>query len=319
MRNKKFILTGIISFSCFINGYGQAAKNKPAEKKNGDIVIGVILHHPTNPEEQFADLHDLGFGACQLNGVAFDKAFAERLKKASKENDVKITALTCIAGNPVWTFMDGPSTIGLVPREGRDEQMEVYKKAIDFCQMAEIPAFHSHFGFVPENPKDVLYGEFIAAMRDLANYAKERGVCLLYETGQETPITLIRSIQDIGTGNVFINCDLANLVMYGKANSLDAVKMFGPLIKEFHAKDGRYPVDPYRLGEEVNIPEGEVDFPAVIRELKRQNFKGALIIEREFGTNQREYFIRTKKYLEDLVAEENPGKSINQSTKLSSK
>jgi len=32
--------------------------------------------------------------------------------------------------------------------------------------------------------------------------------------------------------------------MYGKANSLDAVKMFGSLIKEFHAKDGLYPNDP---------------------------------------------------------------------------
>jgi len=95
--------------------------------------------------------------------------------------------------------------------------------------------------------------------------------------------------------------------MYGKANSLDAVKLFGPLIKELHAKDGLYPNpdDPYHLGKEVNIPEGEVDFPSVIRELKKQNFKGAIIIEREFGDKQREYLIRTKKYLEDLIEEDN--------------
>ena len=64
---------------------------------------------------------------------------------------------------------------------------------------------------------------------------------IYFETGQETPTTLIRAIKDIATGNVFINCDLANLLMYGKANSLDAVKQFGSLIKEFRAKDGRYP------------------------------------------------------------------------------
>lgn len=277
------------------------------QKKNEKIVLGAIVYNITNLEKEFADLYQSGFGACQLYyNPHFEQSTADLLKKAAKENHIKITTLLYVVPGAVWTFLDGPSTIGLVPREGRQEKVELCKRAIDFCVMADIPAFHSHFGFVPENPKDVLYLEFIAVMRDLANYAKERGIDLLYETGQETPVTLIRSIKDIGTGNVFINCDLANLVMYGKANSLDAVKLFGPLIKEFHAKDGLYPTDPYLLGKEVNIPEGEVDFPAVIKELKKQNFNGAIIIEREFGDQQREYLIRTKKYLEDLIAGEDP-------------
>ena len=284
------------------------ASDNSDQHENGKIDIGVIVSDITHIEKEFADLHQSGFGACQLYyNLAYDRSTADRVKKAAKENKIKITTLVYVVPGAVWTFLDGPSTIGLVPREGREEKVGLCKKAIDFCVMAEIPAFHSHLGFVPEDPKDVLYGEFIAAMRDVANYSKERGIILLYETGQETPTTLIRSIRDIGTGNVFINCDLANLVMYGKANALDAVKMFGPLIKEFHAKDGLYPSpdDPYSLGKEVNIPEGEVNFPAVIRELKKQNFNGALIIEREFGDNQREYVIRTKKYLEELIAGEN--------------
>ncbi len=277
------------------------------DQDNNNIVIGIIVNDITYVEKEFADLHKAGFGACQLvYQPKYDQTTADRLKKAAKANNIKITTLMCNGSGAVWTFLDGPSTIGLVPREHRQERVELYKKAVDFCAMAEIPAFHSHFGFVPEDPRDVLYTEFIATMRDLANYAKERGVNLYYETGQETPIALIRSIKDIGAGNVFINCDLANLVMYGKANPLDAVKMFGSLIKEFHAKDGLYPTDPYVLGKEVNIPEGEVDFPAVIRELKKQNFNGAMIIEREFGTNQREYVIRTKKFLENLIAGESP-------------
>jgi len=300
---KKIIVLWIVIF--IVTGRMSAGDN-PERDENGNIVIGVIVNNVANIEKELADLHESGFGACQLGyRTDYDQTTAERLKKAAKANHIKITTLIWNVPGAVWTFLDGPSTIGIVPRERRQEKVGLYKKAIDFCAMADIPAFHSHFGFVPEDPKNELYGEFIAAMRDLANYAKERGVNLLYETGQETPITLIRSIKDIGTGNVFINCDLANLVMYGKANSLDAVKMFGTLIKEFHAKDGRYPTDPYLLGEEVNIPEGEVDFPAVIRELKKQNFKGAIIIEREFGTNQRDYVIRTKKYLEELIAEEN--------------
>ena len=97
---------------------------------------------------------------------------------------------------------------------------------IDFCAMAEIPAMHSHFGFIPEDPSSEQYKDFIKVMQDLANYAKQRGVMIYFETGQETPTTLIRAIKDIATGNVFINCDLANLLMYGKANSLDAVQPY---------------------------------------------------------------------------------------------
>jgi len=299
---KNLIVILIMTF--MIASCTNANKNH-GQNINRDIVIGVIVSDITNLEKEFADLHQLGFGACQLYySPNYDQATADRLKKSAIENNIKITTLLYVAPGAVWTLLDGPSTIGLVPRENREEKVEMFKKAIDFCVMADIPAFHSHFGFVPEDPKNVLYGEFIAAMQNLANYAKERGIDLYYETGQETPIALIRSIKDIGTGNVFINCDLANLVMYGKANPLDAVKMFGPLIKEFHAKDGLYPTsdDPYALGKEVNISEGEVNFPAVIRELKKLNFSGAIIIEREFGDHQREYLIRTKKYLENLIA-----------------
>ena len=185
----------------------------------------------------------------------------------------------------------------------RLNSLKVYHEMIDFCAMADIPAMHSHFGFIPEDPSSEQYKDFIKVMQELANYAKERKVMIYFETGQETPTTLIRAIKDIGTGNVFINCDLANLLMYGKANSLDAVKLFGSLIKEFHAKDGKYPDpdNPYELGAEVPIPTGEVDFPAVIAELKKQGFKGAVTIECELNGSQHDYVIKTRKYLQELL------------------
>lgn len=91
--------------------------------------------------------------------------------------------------------------------------------------------------------------------------------------------------------------------MYGKANSLDAVKQFGSLIKEFHAKDGRYPDpnNPYELGAEVPIPTGEVNFPAVIAELKKQGFQGALTIECELNGARHDYVIKTREYLQGLL------------------
>lgn len=267
-----------------------------------EITLGVIQYDFSDIDKSFKELHDLGFGSCQLNyQKGMDEAFAQKLKAASVKHRIKVTTVVAVPGHCVWNFRQGPSTIGLVPEEGREEKLRVYREMIDFCVMAGVPAMHSHFGFIPEDPSSEQYKSFIEVMKGLANYAKERDIMIYFETGQETPTTLVRAIQDIGTGNVFINCDLANLVMYGKANPLDAVKMFGHLIKEFHAKDGKYPTDPYELGAEVSIPTGEVDFPAVIAELKKLNFKGSVTIERELGGSQRDYIIKTRKYLQNLL------------------
>lgn len=269
------------------------------------IRIGAMLYTTADIDGKFQAFKAAGLESCQLSWHAGDmtKSVAEQVASASKKYDIKVTTLVGVPGHCVWNFKEGPSTIGLVPEEGRDEKMKIYKEMIDFCVLAKIPAMHSHFGFIPEDMGSSRYKSFISVMKELGQYAKERGILIYFETGQETPITLVRAIKDIGTGNMFINCDLANLVMYGKANSLDAVKLFGPLIKEFHAKDGLYPDpnNPYELGREVSIPEGEVDFPAVIRELKRIGFDGSLTIERELGGSQVEYIKKTRAYLQSLI------------------
>ena len=154
-----------------------------------------------------------------------------------------------------WNFRQGPATIGLVPIDERFEKLDLYRKMIDFVYRLVFRLCTRILDLFQRIRSSAQYKDFIEVMRGLATYAKERNVLIYFETGQETPITLIRAIRDIGTGNLFINCDLANLLMYGKSNSLDAVKLFGNLIKEFHAKDGKYPDpnNPYELGHEVPI------------------------------------------------------------------
>ncbi len=66
---------------------------------------------------------------------------------------------------------------------------------------------------------------------------------------RKLPVTLLRALTDIGTGNLFVNYDTANLVMYGKANPLDGLKVIGKYVKALHAKDGLYPVNPRRTGK----------------------------------------------------------------------
>ena len=56
-----------------------------------------------------------------------------------------------------------------------------------------------------------------------------------------------------------------------------------------------------KTGAEVPIPTGEVNFPAVIAELKKQGFQGALTIECELNGARHDYVIKTREYLQGLL------------------
>ena len=290
-----FIMTSNISISADNKGI---LKNKEAQN---NITLGVIIGS-NNPEEELKQVKDLGFSFCQLIVSEYSHELAQRLHESIEKYKVYPTTLICMGpGNYAWNFTEGPSTIGLVPREFREARIKRLHQGIDFCNEVGIPAIHAHFGFIPENPKDSLYVEFIKIMKEIGKYALERRIDVYFETGQETPITLLRAITDIGTGNLFINCDVANLVMYGKSNSLDGVKILSKYVKAIHAKDGKYPTNPYELGKEVPIPQGEVNFPAIVAYLKQINYKGNITIEYELAEKNYQYIIKTKKYLEKLI------------------
>jgi len=82
-------------------------------------------------------------------------------------------------------LLDGPSTIGLIPREYRDARVQHLKDGIDFCNDSGFSGVLAHFGFIPENPKDLLYLEFISVMKEIAGYALKHGKDIYFETGQE--------------------------------------------------------------------------------------------------------------------------------------
>ncbi len=109
-------------------------------------------------------------------------------------------------------------------------------------------------------------------------------------------------MRDVGTDNQGVNFDLANLILYGKANPLDAIELLGPHVQGIHAKDGLWPTDPKNLGEEVPIGKGKVDFPRIIARLKALDYRGAVTIERETsGPQQLEDVRASKVYLEGLI------------------
>jgi sugar phosphate isomerase/epimerase len=204
--------------------------------------LGLIINISVDPDTSLAKVHDLGLPTCQAFVDNFTPGLAERLRQAVDKNAIEVTSL--VVGGPgkeIWDFYHGPLTIGLVPRETRAARIAHIKKASDFAKQCGIPAVQTHCGFIPENPSDELYRETVTAIREVAAYCKRNGQNFRYETGQETPITLVRAIQDVGVDNQGVNFDLANLILYGKANPVDAIELLGPFVQGIHAKDGLWP------------------------------------------------------------------------------
>jgi len=265
--------------------------------------LGLIIGIGDDPDAAMAKVHELGLPTCQAYLEKFEPGLAGRLTKALKKYGIEATSV--VVGGPgreVWDFYEGPLTIGLVPRETRAARIAHIKKASDFAKECGVAAVQTHCGFIPENPNEALYKETVAAMREVGEYCKRNGQNFRYETGQETPITLVRAIQDVGLDNQGVNFDLANLILYGKANPVDAIEILGPYVQGIHAKDGLWPTNPKELGEEVAIGKGKVDFARIIAGLKEMKYAGAVTIEREISGPQQMQDVRgAKEYLEKVI------------------
>jgi L-ribulose-5-phosphate 3-epimerase len=238
-------------------------------------------------------VRDLGLPTCQIFFEHLSLQEVNPLLEALKKYNVEATAVSeHNPGRRVFDFYQGPLTIGVIPPGNRRARIDALKLAADFARACNIPSIHTHLGFIPEDPNDPIYPGAIAAIKEVAQHCKEQGRMLLCETGEETPITMLRMIQDVGTGNVFVNLDTANLILYGKGNPVDAMDVFGHLVRGMHAKDGLFPTDPRVLGNEVAIGKGRVDFPELFRRLKNVNYTEAVTIEREIEGPQQEQDIR---------------------------
>jgi L-ribulose-5-phosphate 3-epimerase len=283
---------------------GATARGAEETEKLPRLGVVVSVAGKNTPESAIEKVHRFGLPTCQVSlGPQPAMDVAPQLKEALSKYGVEATALMTLGpGHMVWDFYSGPTTIGLVPPATRAARIDALKKASDIGKACGVKAVHTHCGFIPENPNDALYRETVGAIREVASYCKRNGQTFLMETGQETPITVLRAIEDVGTGNLGVNLDTANLILYGKGEPVGALDVVGKYVRGLHAKDGRYPTSPKELGKEVPIGKGKVDWPEVVRSLRRLNYTGPITIERETTGPEQEAEIRASiTFLDRLI------------------
>lgn len=275
---------------------------------NNSIGVQIVYRTTTDLDKEIKKAKDMELESCQLciwDESIYCDEYAARINEAVEKNGFKISSIWAGWDGPKeWNFTYGPSTIGLVPKAYRYSRANAVKKASDFAEKINVDRIVTHVGFIPENPDDEDFAGTVGVLRDVCAYLKKKNQYFLFETGQETPITMLRAIQAIGSDNVGINFDTANLLLYGKANSLDALDVFGQYVMETHIKDGFYPTDGMSLGKQCAVGEGRANIPAIIKKLYELGYTGTLTIEREItGEQQIKDIITARELLRRCMAE----------------
>ena len=285
-----------------ISSLAQAPKLKP-------MAVGLLISPHGAPEATIKRVHDMGFSNCFLSLDGYIGKFtadaAKQIGDSLAKYELVATTVEVVGpGRLQWDFLEGPSTIGVVPPKTRSARIDALRQVSDFAKQLGIGQVQTHCGFIPEDPSDPLYPQTVAAIRTVAEHCHTNGQYFLMETGQETPTTMSRVIHDANLPNLGVGLDTANLILYGKANPVDAVDILGRHVRSVHAKDGKWPTDPSKLGEEVLIGKGLVDFKTVFTKLHKLGYTGAITIERETsGPQQIEDVKNEKLYLENILSE----------------
>jgi len=306
MNRRDFVsLAGAATLAQVVPSAAALAMMPPTPIKPMDV--GLLIAPFGAPEEHFRRVRELGFNNCflSLDGYigGFTPAVVSQFRDLIAKYNLTVTTVEVVGpGRLEWNFTEGPSTIGLVPPGSRAARIDALRQVSGFAKQLGIPQVQTHCGFIPEDPADALYPQTVAAIREVARICQDNGQHFLMETGQETPTTMSRMLRDVAMPNLGVGLDTANLILYGKANPVDAVDILGPHVRSIHAKDGRWPTDPSKLGEEVLIGKGLVNFKEVFTKLHRLGYAGAVTIERETSGPQQIEDVRQEKiYLENIL------------------
>jgi sugar phosphate isomerase/epimerase len=170
----------------------------------------------------------------------------------------------------------------------RPERLERFQWGLARTRELGLTDLMLHAGFIPEVGSPARK-PFLDTLAQVAELARQAGITVAFETGQETAALLRRTLDDLQAPNLKINFDPANMLLYDKDDPLQAVELLAPDIRSVHVKDANRPTTPGTWGEEVPLGQGQTNTRAFIKSLKRVGYQGPLCIEREVG-NQAERF-----------------------------
>jgi sugar phosphate isomerase/epimerase len=210
----------------------------------------------------------------------------DRLPEAARAASFRMTgAMLGFPGEDYTTPQTIQKTGGFGDPATRPERLERLRWALDRTRALGLRDLMLHAGFLPESA-DPDRKPFLDTLAKVSDLAREKGVTVAFETGQETADLLRRTLDELKCSNLGVNFDPANMLLYDKGDPIRAVEILGTDIHSVHVKDANRTTTPGQWGEEVPLGRGQVNIRRFVQTLKKVGYRGPLCIEREVGNQE---------------------------------
>jgi len=233
-----------------------------------------------------ADGGQLGIGG----DIELTREFVEHWKCALRATPFRLATVVCaFRGESYADIPTVQASVGFIPRSTRAERERRTLEISDFAAGLGAPGIACHIGMLPGDPTGADYLAVRGIVRRICDHAASHHQTFALETGQEPARALLDFIRDAGRGNLKVNFDPANMILYGSGDPIAAFEMLAPHVVSVHAKDGDPPpaAFPGKLGTERPLGEGSVHIERFVEALKRADFNGTVNIEREIDDQSR--------------------------------
>lgn len=162
---------------------------------------------------------------------------------------------------------------------------------------ASLPLVTLHAGFIPHETSDPARLVVLDRLRILADVFGDHGVRVGLETGQETAATLLDALAELDHGNVGVNFDPANMILYGMGDPVDALELLAGHVVQVHAKDATPTETPGTWGAEVRLGTGSVDWDRFLDVVATLGPSIDVVVEREAGDDRESDILAARRRL----------------------
>jgi len=255
-----------------------------------EIAVCSWSRRPVSMEKLIASLDELGLDHVQLAlGPLLDMDEPARAAAIGLLADDEIAITAGMIGFDGENYGSIPlirTTGGLIPEATFAARRDRAIAAADLAARIGIEGVSTHVGFIPPS-RDPSYAGAVDRVREVVQAYTERGIVLLFETGQEKDSELLQFLNDLNSIYAGVNFDPANMILYGAGDPVEALVTLGRHVRHVHIKDAISSQHPgTEWGEEVAFGAGGVDVHAFLRALTDIGYDGPLVIEREAGADQ---------------------------------
>lgn len=246
----------------------------------GDTIRRLGFNILETPQEVLEAVQAAGYDGVDLPGGQPQEVDAKALRQLVDSVGLEIPELSA-----AWAYFHAKENRDLAgsDEEARQRGIEYAKRAVDVAvelgaRFFNICAAQPAIPQVPfpQLPIQTLRRNFLAASREICQYAADRNITILFEPlnryeaypGVLTTVYEAMSLIDaLGFPNVGIQPDVYHMNI-AEASIPDALRAAGKQVKVMHMNETNH----YRLGE------GHANYPAIMRTLKEIGFDGYLSI-----------------------------------------